>query len=114
MNQQIDYISNQENQGNKTSNINYMSTINTYIENSPTNFVINKKLYDLEECDIGKYIIEDFRKRRASLDEIQSIYFDKTIFFLLERQKLTNREHLYLFFFFRQRKLPNICDTTRP
>ena len=105
MNQQVEYTSNQENKGNKTLNINYMSTINTYIENSPSNFVINKELYDLEECDIGKYIIEDFRKRRASLDEIQSIYFDKTIFFLLERQKLTSREHLYLFFFFSSKKI---------
>ena len=42
MNQQVEYTSNQENKGNKTLNINYMSTINTYIENSPSNFVINK------------------------------------------------------------------------
>ena len=100
MNQQGVYSSKDENQGNISTNINCMSTINTYIDYSSSNFKIDQKLYDLEEYDIGKYIIEDFKKRRASLEEIQAIYFDKTIFSLLERQKLTNRDYLYLFYFF--------------
>ena len=100
MNQQETNPDSDENQGNPSLNINCMSTINTYIDYSSSNFKIDQKLYDLEECDIGKYIIEDFTKRRASLEEIQAIYFDKTIFSLLERQKLTNRDYLYLFYFF--------------
>ena len=100
MNQQGANPDNNENQGNSLLNINWMSTINTYIDYSSSNFKINKELYDLEECDIGKNLIKDFRKRRASLEEIQAIYFDKTIFSLLEKQKKTNKDYYYLFYFF--------------
>ena len=100
MNQQGANPDNNENQGNSLLNINWMSTINTYIDYSSSNFKINKELYDLEECDIGKNIIKDFKKRRASLEEIQAIYFDKTIFSLLEKQKKTNKDYYYLFYFF--------------
>ena len=91
---------NQQNseQNNVSSNINYMSTIKTYIEYSSSNFQVNEKLFDLDKFYAGKLEIENYKKVKTSLEKIQTIYFDKTIFCLIDKQKMCEKEYHYLFY----------------
>ena len=93
---------NQQNseQNNCPSNINCMSTIKTYIEDSSTNFNINKEIYNIDEFDAGKLKIYKYQNRKTSLDEIQAIYFDKTIYSLLGKKKMNKSDYFYLLYIF--------------
>ena len=85
---------------NESPNNNCMSTIKTSIEYSAPNFPLNMKLFELSPTDGFKYRMKGYEKRRASLEEIQAIYFDKTIFSHLKKQKMSNDDYFYLFYSF--------------
>ena len=85
-------------QNNSSLNINCMSTIKTYIEYSSSNFQVNKKLFDLDKFSAGKLEINNFKEVNASLEKTRAIYFDKTIFSLLDKQKMPEKEYHYLFY----------------
>ena len=100
MNQQNSDSINTQNEINTSSNINCMSIIKTYIDYSSLNSKINKKIYDLDKSYAGILEIENFKNVETSLEKIQCIYFDKTIFALLKRQKMPERDCHYLFYIF--------------
>ena len=76
-----------------------MVTIKTFIESSSSsNCKIDKILYNTEDWKVGTYLIEKFKKKKVSEDEIIAIIFDKTIFSLIGRQKMKNQDYLYLFY----------------
>ena len=85
-------------QNNSTSNINCMSTIKTYIEGSSSNFQANMKLFNIDKYFAGKFEIESYKNVVTSREKIRAIYFDKTIFSLIDRQKMFEKEYHYLFY----------------
>ena len=93
-------LKNSLNQRNSLSNNNCMSTIKTYIEDSSTNFNINKEIYNIDEFDAGKLKIYKYQNRKTSLDEIQAIYFDKTIYSLLGKKKMNKSDYFYFLYIF--------------
>ncbi len=93
-------LKNSLNQRNSLSNNNCMTTIKTYIEDSSTNFNINKEIYNIDEFDAGKLKIYKYQNRKTSLDEIQAIYFDKTIYSLLGKKKMNKSDYFYFLYIF--------------
>mgnify|MGYP006873037575 CR=1 FL=1 len=101
MNQsQNESLLNSLNDKNESLNINCMSTIKTYIEYSSSNVNINMKIFDLSQSDGVKNRIHSYLKKKTTLEEIQAIYFDKTIYSLLQKQKMSNKDYFYLFYVF--------------
>lgn len=103
MNQQNIYSKSIQNPiDNSINNINNncMSTIKAYIEYSSSNFQVNKKLYDLERFYACKLIIQDYKNMKTTLEKIQCIFFDKTIYSLFEKQKMSIKDYNYLFYVF--------------
>ena len=88
------------NDNKESSNINCLSTINTYIENTSSNYNEYLKLINLEQKDSVKKRIDEFKTKKSSLDEIQAIYFDKTIYSLFQRRKMLIKDYYYLFYIF--------------
>ena len=74
-----------------------MTTIKAYIDSS-SNFKIDKELYNIEDWKIGKYLINKYKQRMISYEEIKAIIFDKIIFSLIGRQKFHNKDYLFLFY----------------
>ena len=85
---------------NESSNINCMSTIKTYIEYSSSNNPNNPTIFDISLSDGVKNIIHTYQEKQTSLEEIQAIYFDKTISSLLRKQKMSKKDYFYLFYVF--------------
>ena len=100
MNNQNKCQINELNQINSSSNNNCMSIIKTYIDYSSTDSRILKNLFNLEKIEAAKLELENFKKIETSQEKIQSILFDKTIFALLNKQKMPEREYHYLFYIF--------------
>ena len=88
------------NDKNESSNFNCMSTIKTYIEYSPSNYPVNMHIFDMRESDGVKNRIRGYQKKQSTLEEIHAIYFDKTIYSLLQKQKMSNKDYFYLFYVF--------------
>ena len=70
------------------------------IDYSSTGSRILKNLFNLEKIEAAKLELENFKKIETSQEKIQSILFDKTIFALLNKQKMPEREYHYLFYIF--------------
>ena len=85
---------------NQTISNNCMSTINAYIEYSSSNCNINKEIYNIDEFDSGKLKLNKYQNRKITIEEIQAIYFDKTIFSIIGEKKMKISDYLYLLYIF--------------
>ena len=91
---------NEFNDKNESSNINCMSTIKTYIEYSSSNYPVDMQIFNKCQSDEVKIRMHSYQKKQTTLEEIHSIYFDKTIYSLLQKQKMSNKDYFYLFYVF--------------
>ena len=79
---------------------NYTSVVKSQIADSPDDFSILKKYFDLSSSDAAKVEIQEFENKKVALDYIYEALFDKIIFSLLDEQKMYNKDYLFLFYYF--------------
>ena len=84
-----------------TGNNNYMSTIETNIQNNINSF---KYLINYDRSDGAKADFRDYAKRNTDLQEIQFTLLDKTILSLINKRKLPYKDYQFLFYLFFKRE----------
>ena len=83
-----------------SNNDNYISTIKTYIEPSSFYLTISKKFFNLSTIDGEKLEFEENRERKITLDDFNSILFNKIIFSLIKNEDYSSKDYRFIFFLF--------------